>query len=106
MISDPTVELVVATLDAEVIASGYCRIEPAKPYLSHSRQGYLGFMYVLPEYRGRGINKLIMEKLTDWARSQDMTELRLDVYYGNTAAILAYEKAGFSKHMIEMRLAI
>jgi GNAT superfamily N-acetyltransferase len=106
MISDPSVELVVATLDAAVIASGYCRIEPAKPYLSHSRQGYLGFMYVLPEYRGRGINKLIMEKLTGWARSQDMTELRLDVYYGNTAAILAYEKAGFSKHMIEMRMPI
>jgi ribosomal protein S18 acetylase RimI-like enzyme len=106
MISDPSVELVVATLDAEVIASGYCRIESAKPYLLHTRHGYLGFMYVLPKYRGRGINGLIIRELADRARCQNITELRLDVYYGNTAAILAYEKAGFSKHMIEMRLAI
>jgi hypothetical protein len=28
------------------------------------------------------------------------------VYHGNTAAIQAYEKAGFSKHMIEMRMAL
>jgi GNAT superfamily N-acetyltransferase len=106
MIIDPLVELVVATLYGEVIASGYCRLENAKPYLLHTRHGYLGFMYVLPEYRGRGINKLIIQKLADWARSENISELRLDVYYGNTTAIQAYEKAGFSKHMIEMRLAI
>jgi GNAT superfamily N-acetyltransferase len=106
LMSDPSVELLFATQDAEVIASGYCRIENAKPYLLHTRHGYLGFMYVLPEYRGRGINKLIIQKLADWARSENISELRLDVYYGNTTAIQAYEKAGFSKHRIEMRLPI
>jgi hypothetical protein len=32
--------------------------------------------------------------------------MRLDVYYGNTDAIKAYEKAGFVKHMVEMRVGL
>jgi ribosomal protein S18 acetylase RimI-like enzyme len=106
MIDNSSVKLVVAEVQSQVVGSGYCRLENAKPYLKHTRHGYLGFMYVVPEYRGRGINKLIIGKLANWARSENITELRLDVYHGNTTAILAYEKAGFSKHMIEMRLAI
>jgi ribosomal protein S18 acetylase RimI-like enzyme len=32
--------------------------------------------------------------------------MRLDVYENNIAAIKAYEKAGFTKHMVEMRRGI
>jgi GNAT superfamily N-acetyltransferase len=39
------------------IDAGYARIEQAKPYLKHTAYAYLGFMYVLPAYRGKGINK-------------------------------------------------
>ena len=38
--------------------------------------------------------------------SQNVTELRLDVYINNIAAIKAYEKAGFTSHMIEMRMSL
>jgi GNAT superfamily N-acetyltransferase len=61
-------------------------------------------MYVLPEYRGKGINKKIIEHLKNWASLQNIKELRLEVYYKNIPAIKAYEKIGFSKHMLEMRL--
>jgi len=60
-------------------------------------------MYVLPEYRGKGINKKIMNVLKDWAKLQNITEFRLDVYYENTSAIKAYEKVGFSRYFLEMR---
>ena len=61
-------------------------------------------MYVLPAYRGKGINKKIVQALQLWAVTQNVFEFRLEVYYGNEPAIKAYEKIGFSKHMIEMRL--
>jgi ribosomal protein S18 acetylase RimI-like enzyme len=35
-----------------------------------------------------------------------VAETRLDVYDGNTAAVKAYEKAGFSKLSIEMRMPL
>ena len=90
-------------LDNKVIASGYARIDKSKPYLKHSHHAYLGFMYVLPEYRGQGINKRIMDVLKNWAAAQNITEFRLEVYYDNVSAIKAYEKFGFSRYFLEMR---
>lgn len=105
MIRAPHVQLVVAEVAGKVVASGYARIEPAKSYLLHTHHCYLGFMYVLPAHRGRGINKMILEALRDWSLSKEISELRLDVYVSNRAAIAAYEKAGFKAHMMQMRCA-
>ena len=106
MIDAPDVQLLVAESAEGLIASGYARIEPAKPYLRHPLHAYLGFMYVEPAHRGKGINRMIIDALKAWALSRNITELRLDVYHANASAIQAYEKAGFSQHMITMRLGI
>ena len=106
MIEAPDVELVVAELDHELIGCGYARIENAKPYRRHTHHAYLGFMYVVPSHRGKGINKMIIDVLAAWAASQQINELRLDVYHNNEAAIKAYERAGFSSHMIAMRMGL
>jgi GNAT superfamily N-acetyltransferase len=98
------VQFVVAQRGNELVACGFARIEAGKAYESHAYQAYLGLMYVDPEFRGRSINSAIVERLKQWCRSKGVTELRLEVYSGNLAAIAAYEKTGFSKHMIEMRL--
>jgi GNAT superfamily N-acetyltransferase len=99
-------QLVVAEVDGKLIASGYARIEKSEAYLQHEYYAYLGFMFVVEEYRGRGINKRIVAELQKWALSKNINELRLEVYYPNSAAIRAYEKIGFSKHMIEMRIKV
>lgn len=106
MIKAPHVEVIVAILNNEVVGSGYARIEDSKIYLKHPKHAYLGFMYVKPEHRGKGINQKIIETLKQWAISQGMTELKLDVYNDNLPAIKAYEKAGFSKLLVEMRLGL
>jgi ribosomal protein S18 acetylase RimI-like enzyme len=106
MIEASHIELLVATLNNKLVGSGYARIEKAKPYLQHKEKAYLGFMYVDPKHRGKGINKKIIDALKDWSLSKNITEMRLDVYENNIAAIKAYEKAGFTKHMIEMRMGI
>ncbi len=106
MIRSGEVQLLVAEVDGLIVGSGYARIENAKIYHRHPRYAYLGFMYVLPEYRGKGINKKIIEALQAWALSKGITELRLEVYYDNLPAISAYRKMGFISHMIEMRLGL
>lgn len=106
LITSPQSELLVAELSGKIIASGYARIEPSKSYLRHPVHGYLGFMFVEPEYRGQGINSKIISELKNWCRSKNVTELRLEVYVENFGAIRAYEKEGFAKHMIEMRLEL
>ena len=105
MLDAPDVALMVAESGGAVIGSGYARIEKAKPYHRHANFAYLGFMYVLPAFRGKGVNRLLLAELDDWASGQGIKELRLDVYNRNEPAIRAYEKAGFVAHMLEMRKA-
>lgn len=106
MISAADVEVVVAVLNEQIIGSGYARIENAKPYLNHEKYAYLGFMYTDPKHRGKGVNSLIIETLTNWVRSQNVFEMRLDVYNDNPSAIKSYEKVGFKKHLINMRIGL
>lgn len=106
MIQSENTEVVVAKTKKRIIASAYVQKRKALPYLNHEYYGYLGFMFVIPEYRGLGINKEIIEFLKSWARSKDLSEIRLDVYNNNQSAISAYSKSGFSKHLVNMRMEI
>lgn len=106
MISDKKVAIMVAEYVGEIIASGYARIMNAKAFYIHQEYAYLGFMYVHPNFRGKGINRVIIEALKQWASSQGVTEIRLEVYAKNEAAIKAYEKTGFTQHIIEMRMSL
>jgi GNAT superfamily N-acetyltransferase len=100
------VQFVVAQRGNELVACGFARIDNAKTYLSHLKQAYLGLMYVDPKYRGQSINSGIVERLKQWCYTKGVAELRLETYSDNLAAVGAYEKAGFSKHIIEMRLRL
>ncbi len=103
-ISDPEVRVVVAEAEGQVVSSGYCKPKLARSYLDHEEFAHLGFMYTLPEYRGMGIIRMVIEDLRAWAYAKDLYEIRLTVYQNNDPALTAYEKAGFRKHLIEMRL--
>jgi RimJ/RimL family protein N-acetyltransferase len=103
MIASPDIQLLVAELDGSLIGSGYARIETGRHYLKHTHHAYIGFMYVDPAHRGKGVNQLIIDALRHWAHHRNLTELRLDVYTINEAAIRAYEKAGFTPHLLQMR---
>ena len=97
-------ELFVVEKEGEIIASGYAKIIKDRPYFNYDRMGYLGFMFVPEKDRGQGYNKLILDALINWCHEHDVFEIRLDVYDVNHPAIRAYEKAGFKKHLIRMRL--
>jgi GNAT superfamily N-acetyltransferase len=106
MLAADDVKFVVALRRNQLIGCGFARIDNAKTYLSHMKQGYLGMMYVEPQHRGQSINRGIISRLKQWCFRNGVTELRLEVYRNNVAAIGAYEKAGFSSHIIEMRLGL
>ncbi|GEN72914.1 MULTISPECIES: GNAT family N-acetyltransferase [Chryseobacterium] len=99
--------VLVAEENDEIVASGYARIKkPDANYYNFDRYAYLGFMYVKPEHRGKGVNKLILDELMSWAKSKDISEVRLDVYSQNESAVKAYEKAGFQSLLTTMRMKI
>jgi len=95
---------VVAELDGELIASGYGLIQKAKPTKKEKHHAYLGFMYVVPEQRGKGVNSLVIQYIIEWANKSGVSEIVLEVYAGNKSAIKAYEKFGFEPGLLKMRL--
>lgn len=106
-ITSTDVQVLVAEIDGEIAGSGYARIKKnPDAYYDFEKYAYLGFMYVLPAYRGMGVNQAIIEELKKWIVEQGLTEIRLEVYNDNIGAIKAYEKAGFKKRMIEMRIRL
>jgi GNAT superfamily N-acetyltransferase len=106
MLTDNEIHFLVAEAGMRVVGCGYARIEAAKHYLKHSVHAYLGLMYVDLEYRGRAVNLAVIAALKDWSVSKGVSEMRLEAYRDNVAAIKAYEKAGFVPWVIEMRCQV
>ena len=104
LLKNPRALVLVATYKKQIVSCGYALEKEGRSYLNHDLYAYLGFMFTIPEYRGKGINAMVIQKLKEWAYSEGLNEVRLTVYCDNAPAIRAYEKVGFKRHMIEMRL--
>ncbi len=104
MISSKNSGILVAEFEGKLVGSGYVEIRESKPYIKHQYHSYLDFMYVDPEYRRKGITKLIIDGLIEWSRCKGIHEICLDVYDQNDVAVKAYENVGFSKDFLRMRM--
>ncbi len=103
---DENALIIVAVSNEELVGSGYVKIEDSEEYQKNKKNGYIGFMYVKPSFRGQRISSLVLENLKSWAKSKEIKELRLDVYNSNVKAIKAYEHFGFNKALVNMRMEI
>ena len=98
------IRVVVAEIAGQLVGSGYALIKENKAYKAPQFYVYLGFMYVVSEYRDQGINSQIMKDLIDWGKTQGYTEFQLDVYAENESALKAYAKAGLVPEILTMRI--
>lgn len=103
LISGQSNRLLLGEILGVVIATGYLQIRESKPSLTHNSHGYLGFMYVAEDYRGLGLNKIILKNLVHWGQSQGVADFYLDVYAENSSAVRAYQKFGFEGSLLEMK---
>ncbi|WP_433199228.1 GNAT family N-acetyltransferase [Dactylosporangium sp. CS-047395] len=53
-------------------------------------------MWVVPSCRGRGIAVLLADAVTGWARERGHDTVELEIACGNTAAMHAYLRCGFT----------
>ena len=106
MIEANDVEVMVAEENGELVASGYARVLKPQDYFKFEKFAYLGFMYTKPTHRGKGVNKQIIDSLFKWVKERGIEEIRLDVFDDNIGAIKAYEKVGFKRHLLKMRMSL
>ena len=107
LISRDDAYVIVAVNDEEnIIGSGYALIKNSKPYKDPEQYAYLGFMWVSPHFRGKGINGKIIDRLIEWAQAKGLTEIQLEVYAENKSAVKAYQKRNFLPDLLTMRLGL
>ncbi|MDA8685759.1 GNAT family N-acetyltransferase [Robiginitalea sp.] len=106
LVSDSESRFVVAESLGRVVACAFGIKKQPRHYLDHDAYAYLGLMVTAETHRGKGINGLLINDLKQWAITRGLYEMRLTVYDGNQSAIRAYEKAGFERHIVEMRFRV
>lgn len=61
------------------------------------KSAHLNNVYVLPEFRGKGIAKSAVERVEGYCRKEKRTRLLVNVPCKNELALTVYEKLGFKK---------
>ncbi|HCL99741.1 hypothetical protein A2Y26_00770 [candidate division CPR2 bacterium GWD2_39_7] len=77
----------VATNNNKIV--GFCRARKKRSF------NEIGATYILPEYQGRGMGKLLLTEALSWLGSDKNIHLTVAAY--NTRAIRFYEERGFVK---------
>ena len=92
--NDPRFNLwLVAEVGGQVVAgANFARGKWSK----NAHTAELG-MAVLPEHRGSGIGRMLMESGLEWARSLGVRKVKLGVFASNERAIALYRKMGFAE---------
>ncbi len=67
------------------------------------RHGFLAELYVMPQARGKGLGRALIEGCEAWAKERGHKLLTVGVLAKNPTAIRAYEGAGFAPYGITMR---
>lgn len=88
---DESARIILAQEEFQAIGCGCFRAMKEKGVIEIKR------MYVAPTYRGKGIGKLILYKLEQWALEEGFTKSKLETGINQPEAITAYEKSGYSR---------
>ncbi|AWD63787.1 MULTISPECIES: GNAT family N-acetyltransferase [Priestia] len=85
--------------------AGWVFVGPSADFFSKAEIGFIYELYVLPEYRGQGLAKPLMQKAIDELSIKGYPEIRLSVHAGNFAQHV-YRELGFVDKQISMSLQV
>ena len=97
--------VVVAEVGGRAIGVCYAEITADKAWSLVDNYGYVGCVFVESSHRGGGPQgpwPRMLAFLEAWVVSKGVSQLRLEVYSSNAAAVRAYEKAAFKPSIITM----
>ncbi|MCA2018423.1 GNAT family N-acetyltransferase [Vibrio tritonius] len=106
-LDDPTCLVYVALVNSHVVgfATGhFCELVStvSKPVL----MGSIDELYVVPEYRSKGVASKLCARLEKTMREYGVTQLFVEVWDFNTGAQDFYQDMGFTQHIHWLRKSI
>lgn len=87
------------------VITGWILIGGSKDQFSDKALGFIYELFVLEEYRGKGISKKLIKTGVEQLKQEGYSEIRLSVFDGNPA-IKIYESLGFKNRTITMNISL
>ncbi len=99
-------KVLVAEIDGGIV--GYARgsIERSPMFVTPSKIGIVDDLFVAEPYRKQGIGERLFSGLLDWFKIKKVKNIELSVDFRNEAGIKFWEKLGFFKYKLKMRLVL
>jgi ribosomal protein S18 acetylase RimI-like enzyme len=97
LIADENVALLVAEAGERLVGfiHAVCRDTPAIPILVPRRYAIVDSIVVKAGFQNRGIGRILMDKMQEWAIEKNAISIELNVYEFNRTAISFYESLGY-----------
>ena len=101
-------KLIVAVEDNVVIGLAKADIEcsPSNPLFVQREWLSISTIVVDKKHRRKGVGKILLDNLYDWAKEYNIVEVELTVFSFNKSAIEFYIKKGFNEVRIKMHKRI
>jgi ribosomal protein S18 acetylase RimI-like enzyme len=101
-LDQPDVAVLVAEADGAVIGYAYADVEETDYMSLRGPAGVLHDIIVDPEYRGRGVGRMLLDGTLAFLRSRGAPRVVLSTAARNVAAQRVFASAGFRQTMVEM----
>ncbi len=95
-IQDSNCQLTVAEIDGELVGFCYSYISHKPKYFKLEKFGFVGDLYVEPQYRRRGVGRMLVLDTMEFFSRRKVRQIELLVAVKNTNTIEFWESLGFS----------
>jgi ribosomal protein S18 acetylase RimI-like enzyme len=85
----------LATSAGEIVGALRCTITAGAPVLREAARGFLTAAYVRPQFRRKGVLRLLVDAAAAWCAARDVHDLRLHCTRENVEGNAAWEALGF-----------
>ncbi len=92
----------IAVDSSKVIALILAQWFKPLPISKFKKKGYISNLYILEEYRKKGIAKKLIKKAEEWLKDAGTQHISLEIHVDNKPALDLYKKLGYEDYTLKL----
>jgi GNAT superfamily N-acetyltransferase len=96
-LQDPNYRIAVADLNGELVGYSFSYVSKKPYFFMLGKFGFIGDLFVLDQYRGKGIGHLLVNDAHNYFKRKDVEQIELLVATKNVDTIKFWERQGYTR---------
>lgn len=92
----------VCEIDSEIVGWSWLRIHENE-FFKEGAYGELNEIYIVPEWQGKGVGKVLIRHADAWFRNNGVKIVRVEALAANEKALVFYRNHGFKPNYISLQ---